>query len=77
MERVFLPVLPFSPVTTIPPLPHTQLHPTTTFYQKEKREKPGNPKKNILSDVQWQWTENNSHAYTVGFNSQHQDDYEY
>ena len=38
------PVLPFSSVIIIPPMLHIHLHPTTntTFYQKEKRAKPGN-----------------------------------
>ena len=47
------------------------------FIRRKSGKSLGTLKKIILSDVQWQRTENNSDAYTVGFNSQHQDDYEY
>ena len=52
LYNVSLPVLQFSPVSTIPPLLHTHIHLHVAFYGKDKRVKPGNlPKRDALSDL--------------------------
>jgi len=52
LGQVFMPVLRFSPVSIVPPMLHTQLHPACCSYQ-HKQTKPGNLSKQQCSFGNW------------------------